>query len=148
MKKTLNTFVLLVAMLICSPVFSQTTTEALSGCLSDNLTGKERKSLAKWIFLAMGTHPEIKSYSNASADDIKTNDEYMGKLITRLLTVDCPSKLKAAHDFDPSSLQKAFEIMGRVAMQELLASTEVQKSITGYTKFTDLAKVSKVLNQN
>ena len=147
MKNTFKFLTFLVALFISGPALSQTSTDALSTCLGDSLTGKERKSLAKWIFFAIAAHPEIKSYSNVGPNDIKISDEYMGKLITRLLTVDCPSKLKMAYSSDPASVQRAFEVVGRVAMQELMTSQEVQKAITNYAQFADTAKINKLLSQ-
>jgi hypothetical protein len=113
--------------------------------MSDNLNGKERKNLAKWIFFAMGMHPDIKSYLNVSPNDMQTSDEYVGALITRLLTVDCSARLKTAYKSDPTSLNKAFEVVGRVAMQELMRSNEVNKALTNYVEFSDTTKIGEVM---
>lgn len=145
MKSTFKILAILISLLICSPAFSQSSSDALSACMVDNLNGKERKSLAKWIFFAMGAHPEIKSYMKATPKDVQTSDEYVGALITRLLTVDCSARLKTAYTYDPASLQKAFEVIGKVAMQELMTSNEVNKAITNYARFADTAKIDKVL---
>jgi hypothetical protein len=146
MSKHVKALMFLMAILIGSPAFSQAPTDAFSTCLGDSLTGKERKNLAKWIFFAIGAHPELKSYSNVSSNDIKAIDEYTGRLITRLLTVDCPGQLKAAYSRDPASVQIAFEMVGRVAMQELMTSQEVQKAVTNYAKFADTEKIQKALS--
>ena len=145
MKRTLKNLAILISLLICSPAFSQSSTDALSACMVDNLNGKERKSLAKWIFFAMGAHPEIKSYMNVTSRDVRASDEYVGTLITRLLTVDCSARLKTAYTSDPASLQKAFEVVGKVAIQELMTSNEVDKAIANYARFADAAKIDKVL---
>jgi hypothetical protein len=54
MKSTFKVLAILISLLIGSPAFSQSSTDALSACMVDNLNGKERKSLAKWMFLARG----------------------------------------------------------------------------------------------
>ena len=41
---------------------ASTPIEATKTCLSDNTSGKDRKLLAKWIFLAMAAHPEFKGF--------------------------------------------------------------------------------------
>jgi hypothetical protein len=146
MKRTSLILTLLIGMAVAAPTFADSRTNELAACLTDNLSGKERKSLAKWIFFAIGTHPEIKSYSNATEKDIKDDDEYVGQLITRLLTVDCPAPLKAAYSTDPMAIQKAFEVVGKVAMQELVTNQNVTKALTGYAQFADMVKISKVLN--
>lgn len=146
MKNTFMVLAMLIALLIGSPAFSQTSTDALSTCLVDQLNGKERKSLAKWIFFAIGAHPEIKSFLNASPSDIQASDKIMGALITRLLTVDCSAQLRTAYSSDPASIEKAFEVVGKIAMQELMTSDEVQKAITNYAQFADRAKIGKALS--
>jgi len=111
----------------------------------DTLSGKERKNLAKWISFSIAAHPEIKPYSSASQKDIKESDEYVGKLITRLLTVNCPDELKKAYKSDPLAVQKAFELVGRVAMQEIMTNQEVMKSLTSYAQYADKEKINKIL---
>ena len=46
---------------------AQTPTADLSSCLAENTWGKDRKDLAKWVFLAMASHPEIRQYASADA---------------------------------------------------------------------------------
>ena len=114
MKNTFKVFAIFIPLLIGSPAFSQSSTDALSVCMVDNLNGKERKSLAKWIFFSMGAHPEIKSYLKVSARDIRVSDENVGALITRLLTVDCSARLKTAYSSDPASVEKSFELVAGI----------------------------------
>lgn len=147
MNNFFKVFVLSMALVIGAPVFADSLTNELANCLVDNLNGKERKNLAIWIFLSMAAHPEIKSYSNASPKDIKESDEFVGKLLTRLLTVDCSNQLKKAHSSDPLAGQKAFELVGKVAMQELMANEDVMKSLTNYVQYADLEKVNKILSK-
>jgi hypothetical protein len=131
--------------LVASPVYSDEVTDKLGGCMVDALNGKERKQLAKWIFFAIAAHPEIKSYSNATPQNIAETDEVVGKLITRLLTNDCPEELKAANRTNPMALQQSFELVGQVAMQELLNDQSVIKAITNYVQYTDLEKINMLL---
>lgn len=146
MKNVLSVLALSMA-LIATPVLADSPTDQLANCLVDNLSGKERKSLAKWIFFSMAAHPEIKSYSNASQKDLKQSDEYVGKLVTRLLTQDCSNKLKKANSSDPMAVQKAFELVGQVAMQELMADQAVMKTLTNYANYADKEKINKILSE-
>jgi len=145
MKKILSLVILSVVLLPVTPVFAQSPSDVLATCLVDNLSGKERKGLAKWIFFSIGAHPEIKSYSRARDGDIVKSDKFVGKLITRLLTVDCPDKLRVAHASDPLAVKKAFGLVGRVAMQELTTNQDVMNSLTNYAKYADTDKINKLL---
>lgn len=135
------------ALVIGAPVLANSPTDVLATCFVDNLSGKERKNLATWIFFAVAAHPEIKSYARVSEKNINESDEYVGKLVTRLLTVDCPDQLKQAQSSDPLALRKAFGLVGQVAMQELMTNEDVMKSLTNYAQYADKEKINKVLTQ-
>lgn len=144
--KYIATIILTTAFLTAgAPALSQNSAKDLGPCMIDALNGKERKQLAKWIFFAIAAHPDINSYLNATADDISESDEQIGKLITRLLTSDCPDQLRAVGQKDPLALQKSFELVGQVAMQELMTNKNVMQAITNYAQYADQEKINSVL---
>jgi len=147
MKKLLSLIIVSAALLVAQPALANSPTNQFANCLVDTLNGKERKNLAKWIFLAIGSHPEISSYSNATSETIEESDKYVGKLVTRLLTEDCPTQLAAALKADPLAINKGFELVGQVAMQELMANPATMSALTNYTKYTDQAKINALLGQ-
>lgn len=147
MKNFFKGLVLAIMLVVGLPVIADSSTNELANCLVDNLNGKERRNLAIWIFLSMAAHPEIKSYSNVNKKDVKESDEFVGKLITRLLTVDCSHSLKKAHSSDPLAMQKAFELVGKVAMQELMTNQDVMKSLINYAQYADVEKINKILSK-
>jgi hypothetical protein len=147
MKPIYKILAISLGLILVAPAFADSPTDAFGTCMVDSLDGKERKNLAKWIFFAIAAHPEIKAYSSATPEDIRSSDEYVGQLITRLLTVDCPNQLKAANASDPLAVQNAFKLVGQVAVQELLTNEDVMKTVTNYAHYADLEKIGKVLNK-
>lgn len=145
MKQLLKLLVLSMCMLIAMPAFSASPSDKLGQCMTDSLNGKERRDLAKWIFFSMAAHPQIKPYLKATPKQIQSSDKYIGHLITRLLTVDCPKQLRAAYDYDPAAVGRAFRLVGRVAMQELMTNKKVMKAITNYMHYANKEKIQKVL---
>ena len=153
MLKFLRTCVISLIVIIPNAVFAQpattysaqSATAVFANCLVDNLNGKERKDLAKWIFFAMAAHPEIHQYLKASSKTVEASDKYVGKLITRLLTKNCPTELRRAHQADPRAIRAGFQLVGQVAMQELMTNQNVMKAITNYGKYTDEAKIDAIL---
>lgn len=119
----------------------------LGRCLVGSLNGNQKVKLATWIFFSMGAHPDMKAYLRVSPQTIDRNNRYIGKLITRLLTEDCPTQLHAAYVSDPTAVRKAFELVGRVAMQELMTNQAVMKALTSYGKYTDKKKIAKALGK-
>jgi hypothetical protein len=103
--------------------------------------------LAKWIFFAMSEHPELRAYVNASD---KTKDEvnkFVGNLLTRLLAEDCPGQTKAAlKENGNRALTAAFELVGKVAMQELMTNQNVAASMSSFEKYLDKERL-KFINK-
>jgi hypothetical protein len=121
--------------------------DAAGRCLGDNTTGKERKELARWVFIAMAAHPEIKSLSNASAEVGIEASKATARLFTRLIAENCPAEISALVKAEgPQSLRYAFEILGQIAMQELMTNKEVSASLTGFEQYTDRPRIAAVIN--
>lgn len=118
-------------------------TDQLGICLTDSLNGKERKSLAKWIFFGIAAHPEIATYANVTSADQTQSSSDIGVLITRLLTADCPQQTTAAIAEQGSrALEQAFGVVGQVAMQELMADPQVAASLSAFEAYLDKDKVA------
>lgn len=132
--------------LCCSMFFlipANANAENLGTCFVDSLNGKEKKSLAKWMFFSMASHPELQSYANISAEDISASDSFVAALITRLFVEDCTNEVKTAQQSDPQAIKKAFEFVGKVAMQELMTNQAVKTAITQYAKQIDQEKIRR-----
>jgi len=147
--KTLLTiaFAALTAFPVPAPA-ATTPIEATQTCLTDNTSGKDRKLLAKWIFLSMAAHPELKTLSTATAQTQEDTSREFAGLVTRLMTVDCKNQMQAliATDDDVLGAMKvAFSHLGEVAMQELMANKDVDASISQFGKFMDEEELSSAL---
>ena len=141
MKKYLLLITLLAGFSTSTTVVAGQASAALGACMVDALTGKERKQLAQWIFFGMSAHPEIKAYSKITPANRNNTDQTIGHLITRLLTQDCPAEtVKAMEKESNLAMQSAFELVGRVAMQELMTSQDVNLAMAGFEKYMDKEK--------
>ncbi len=145
MKKGLIALMATMGALMVMPVKADTM--ALTTCFVDSLNGKERKQLATWIYFAVAAHPEMKPFSNISPQQREATDKKVGALVTRLLVEDCEQEFIVAQKRDPLAVEAAFEMVGKVAMQELMNSEDVTQSITNYVKYTDQKAISKLFNQ-
>lgn len=113
--------------------------------MTDSLNGKERKELAKWIFLAMSSHDTIKPYSKITQSDIDESNKYMASLVTRLMTEDCPKQVKEAYKISGAkAIENAFGIVGEVAMQELMNDPKVGAAFDEYGKYIDEQKFNSI----
>lgn len=122
--------------------------DSMGVCMVDSMTGKERKQIAQWLFFAMAAHPEIKEFSKVTKEDNKKANEFVGNLVTRLLTENCPVQTKKAMKEEGSeAIKGAFELVGKVAMQELMTNKDVTDSVSGFEKFLDKDKIRAVLSE-
>lgn len=119
--------------------------QQFSLCLSDSMSGKERKHLAKWIFLGMSVHSTLKPYANVPESDMDASNKYIGKLITRLITEDCPDQAKAAYKvLGASAFEQAFKVAGEVAMQEIMMEPGVGQALGAFEKYLDSKKINSL----
>jgi hypothetical protein len=136
------------SVLTSSSVSASTSVDELSSCLADNTTGKDRKDMARWIFLAMSSHPEISSFTNISEQKRDEVNMLMGAMVTKLMTESCPVQVKKAMGVEGGqALKTAFGVLGRLAMQELMTNTEVNSSFSGFTKYIDKSKMESAFSK-
>ncbi len=143
----------LITFLLCIATFSQQAaiaaqpaTEALSTCLADHTSGKDRKNLARWIFLAISVHPEIRSFASATGTDHVDADKTVATLVTRLLVEDCTAQTRTALKEDGQiAMFNAFRSLGEAAMQELMTNKDVAASVNAYTRYLDSKKLDAAL---
>jgi hypothetical protein len=117
-------------------------TDSLSACLADNTSGKERKQLARWIFVAIAAHPEMKDITNPAPELRQSVYRETGNMVTRLIADNCPREARAAVVQDgPKAFETAFGVLGRLAMQELMGNAEVNAAVGGFEQYLDRARL-------
>ena len=126
----------------------QQPTAALQSCLADATSGKDRKDLAKWIFLAMAAHPDMKEHAgasyNAAADE---SSRRMAAMVVRLLADSCLKETRAvvAAGQVTQSFEVAFAGLGQLAMQELMTDKAVASAMSQFEKYLDQKKLNEAL---
>jgi hypothetical protein len=101
--------------------------EALSICLADNTSARERRDMARWVFLAMAAHPEIKQYANTAAlEATEEAHKNVAAIFTRLVTEACVHQTRAAVKAGGAkAVEVSFRTLGQLAMQELMSNPAV-----------------------
>lgn len=142
MKKLLPALAVALACLaVTAPASAGPATDAMTTCLADNSTGKDRKDLARWIFVGIAAHPEIRELSSISQATRERMDQRVADIVTRLLTENCPEQARLALDSEgAAAFEAAFGSVGRLAMQELMSNKEVNTAFGAYEKYLDKAK--------
>lgn len=144
--RLINVFALATFLALSPTAFANSSIESASTCLTDSTTGRDRKDLVKWIYLAISKHPEISSLSAITPKDEKEVNQRIGKLMTRLIADACPTEINTmVSEHGPGALSLAFEVLGKVAMQELMTDQNVNSTFSGITEYTDQKRIDQVL---
>ena len=137
---------ILIALAFQTAALASPSADALGQCFADNTTGKDRKDLAKWLFVGMSAHPEISAIARASAEATEAAQRTVGILFTRLITETCPNEMRAVIKSEGAEGAKfAFESLGKMAMQELTSNSQVSGVIAGFQRYVDKPKVERIL---
>ncbi len=116
--------------------------DALSACLADSTTGKDRKDLAVWVFVAISAHPEIQPFANVTAQTRDNADDRIAQLFMTLLTERCKAQTReAVQQEGATGITAAFHALGALAMQELMTNPAVAASIGGFERRIDQSKL-------
>lgn len=125
---------------------AQAPVEALGRCLADSTTGKDRKELARWLFAAMTAHPEMKPLSAATPQDIDAASRTAAAIFTRLLAETCSKEVRnAVQSGGAAAIQSGFQVLGQLAMQELMTNADVGAAMAVLDRHIDKAKVEAAL---
>jgi hypothetical protein len=113
-------------------------TDDMSKCLVKNTTQEDKEALIKWIYAAMSAHPSVKALSNVSAKQGESLNKGAADLMMELLTQRCKTETQQAIKYEgEGAIRTSFQILGQVAMQDLMSHPAVTKYITGITSFVD-----------
>ncbi len=129
-----------------TPARAQAGNDPVGTCLTDNTSGRDRKELVRWIFVAISQHPDISGLSAVDDAARQTASEQAGRLLTRLIAEDCATEIRAlVRDNGPSAISKPFEFLGMVAMQELMNHPDVGGFVAELDKYSDQQKIQRAL---
>ncbi|MEO7208419.1 MAG: hypothetical protein ABI356_13025 [Steroidobacteraceae bacterium] len=114
----------------------------LGKCLVNSTTKDDRANLIRWLFVAASHHPAVKPIATVTPAQQEESDKQMGTLVMKLLTESCKTESqKALQTEGTGTIQFAFEVLGRVAGQELFSSPEVAGNLKGLAKYIDPEKI-------
>ena len=122
-------------------------TDKLSQCLVGKSTMDDHVVIVQWMFAAMSRHPSVAPMGSVSEDQVDKANARMAQLFSRLLTETCKDEAKAALKNEGDvAMQQGFQALGQVAGRELFLNQDVEKSLTGMTKYIDVKKVAELRN--
>jgi hypothetical protein len=118
----------------------------LSKCLVSSTNKDDRLQLVKWMFVAMGTHPAVRTVASVTPQQVDAANQSTAKLFTRLLTQDCAGQAQKALQYEgPATIELSFQLLGQVAARELFTDPSVMTAMKGLTNYLDQKQLAAVL---
>lgn len=139
---TLACLVALVALMSSMPAQASPAGDALGRCLADNTTGKDRKDLARWVFVSMAAHPEIRPLAAVPPSAVDRASRDVARMMTTVLVDRCPAQARAALRVGGSAFESAFSTLGELAMVELMTDPDVNTTLTAFERYLDQDKLA------
>ena len=123
-------------------------TEVFGQCLIGKTNGDDRLLLARWMTFAFAAHPIVQDAVTVDKSKLAETDSKMAELVMALLTDRCNAEARAAvaAEGNPApAMEKAFEMLGAVASQEVMLDPQVMTTINGFATYLDEARLGAAL---
>lgn len=151
MRKTMAIAVLAVALGSASYATAGVYQDDLSRCLVKSASPADQATFVRWMFSAIAQHPSVEGMAKISPDQRKALTKGGAMLFQRLLLTDCRKEAVAAIKYEgQSAMQQSFEVLGQVAMRNLMTDPKVAAGLAELgtyadpNAFADLAKEAGV----
>ena len=119
----------------------------LGKCIVERTSPEDKLLVVQAVYAAMSKHPEIVSFSRISRqDDAKFKKEF-ARIFTDLIVDSCRSEAKLAFRYEGEyAFQQAFELLGQVAMVELMQNPRVSNYFEQLGNEIDASKFEGVFD--
>ena len=116
--------------------------DQLSDCLVKSTTAADRTAVLQWTFTALAQHPELKQFSNISAEQKMTLDKKLAQTLQRILTEQCSAQTKAVIQAEGmQAVGESFQELGSITGDEILKKPEIKQQLQGVLRYVDLNKL-------
>lgn len=121
-------------------------TDTLTKCIVRSTTDTDKRLVVTWVFSIIALHPDVQNMMMVSVDDREEANKKIANLFETLLTKTCRTEAVEAVKYEGNAaIGKSFEVLGQIAMRELLTDPQVNAGLSGFVKYIDLPRVEEVL---
>ena len=115
-------------------------TDDFAKCLVTKTTAQEKTDLVKWIYVTISFHPQLSQMSNLTAEDVEMANIRVADYMTNVFAYKCNDELNQAIKYDgEESVFYAFELLGELAMGELMQDQGVTAASELFIQYVDLS---------
>ena len=118
------------------------TVDQLSECLVKSTTATDKTAVLQWTFVALASHPDLKSFSNVTEAQKTQLDQNLATVLQRILVEQCAMQTKAVIKAEGiQAVGNSFQELGRISGEEILKNPEVRAQLKGVIRYVDLNKL-------
>lgn len=118
------------------------TVDQLSDCLVKSTTETDKKTVLQWTFVALSTHPDLKSFSQVTDVQKEQLDKSLATVLQRILVEQCSSQTKAVIQAEGlQAVGDSFQELGRTTGEAIVKNPEVNQQLKGVLRYVDLNKM-------
>mgnify|MGYP006051879255 FL=1 len=115
-------------------------TDDFAKSLVTKTTAQEKTDLVKWIYVTISFHPQLSQMSNLTADDVEMANIRVADYMTNVFAYKCNDELNQAIKYGgEESVFYAFELLGELAMGELMQDQGVTAASELFIQYVDLS---------
>ena len=115
-------------------------TDNFAECLVTKTTKQEKTDLVKWIYVTISFHPQLSQMSNLTAEDVEMANIRVADYMTNVFAYKCNDELNQAIKYEgEESVFYAFELLGELAMGELMQDEGVTSASELFIQYVDLS---------
>jgi len=112
--------------------------DSLTRCMVDNTSRTEKMLFVKWMYTGISKHPEVASMSTITHGQAIRISQMTADMITDLMVRRCPNQTRQAFRYEgDQSFIAAFEMLGKVAMNELITNPSVNHYTGSLSQYID-----------
>lgn len=137
----------LVSVLTVLPALCSAQVPAVLGeCIVAKLSPTDRQDLARWVFLSMATHPEVKPLAAENGEATQAAARKVGALFTHTLRDTCAEQAKeAAQAGGPPVVASTIHFFTQLGVQELMTNKDVLASLASFGPFADREGIDRAV---
>lgn len=115
------------------------TRDPVGTCFVRQTTPAERAGLVRWVFAMAALNPSVRDVASVSDAQRDRLNRDTAALVQHLLTASCRSQTtQALRNEGLPALQRSFQTLAQVAIQELFGDARVAAGIAGMVPYLDL----------
>ncbi|OTG81068.1 hypothetical protein [Acinetobacter sp. ANC 4648] len=118
------------------------TVDQLSDCLVKATTATDKTTVLQWTFVALSTHPDLKSFSNVTTEQKNQLDQKFAQVLQHVIVEQCSAQTKAVIQAEGiQAVGESFQQLGRSTGEEIIKNPEVKQQLQGVVRYLDLNKL-------